>query len=107
MQFFLHAVFMCPKMMQKKALPLMASFCHFETAPLFTYAGCKPADARRLLLAALVGAAHALVALAGVAVAVRADVDRVQTADVLVAVMAAGRHGAMNGLIHDDVPPQS
>ncbi len=59
-----------------------------------------------LLLAALVGAAHALVALAGVAIAARADVDRVQAADILVAVMAAGRHGAMNGLIHDDVPPQ-
>ena len=31
--FFLHSVFVCPKMLRKKALPLMACFSHFETAP--------------------------------------------------------------------------
>ena len=53
---------------------------------------------KRLLL--VVGAAHALVALAGVAVAVRAHVDGVELTVVLAAVMTAGRHGAVNGLIH-------
>jgi len=54
----------------------------------------------RLLL--VVGAAHALVALAGVAVAVRAHVDGLQLAHVLRAVMTAGGNGAMNGLVHDN-----
>ena len=49
----------------------------------------------------VVGAAHALVALAGMAVAVRTHVDGFQLADVLRAVMTAGGHGAMNGLIHE------
>ena len=53
----------------------------------------------RLLLG--VGAAHALVALAGVAVAVRAHVDGFQLAHVLGVVVAAGGHGAMDGLVHD------
>ena len=44
--------------------------------------------------------AHALVALAGVAGAVRAHVDGFELAVVLAAVVAAGRHGAVNGLIH-------
>ena len=33
MPLFLHSVFACPKMLRKKALPLMACFSHFETAP--------------------------------------------------------------------------
>ena len=33
MPFFLHSVFACPKMLRKMALPLMACFSHFETAP--------------------------------------------------------------------------
>ena len=41
------------------------------------------------------------------AVAVRAHVDGLQLADVLGAVVAAGRYGAVNGLIHDDFPPLS
>ena len=53
----------------------------------------------------IVGAAHALVALAGVAVAVRAHVDGVQLAQVLLAVMAAGFNAAVNGLIHGLFPP--
>ena len=52
-----------------------------------------------LLAAALIRAAHALVALAGMTVAVGADVDRVQVAAVLRVVMTAGRNGTMNGLI--------
>ena len=58
------------------------------------------AGTARLLL--VVGAAHALVALAGMAVAVRAHVDGLEFADVLRAVMAAGGHGTMNGLVHDN-----
>ena len=59
-----------------------------------------------LLTAALVGAAHALVALAGMAVAVRADVDAAQLAAVLRAVVTAGRNGTVDGLIfHDAIPP--
>ena len=50
----------------------------------------------------VVGAAHALVALAGVAVAVRAHINGLQLADVLRAVMAAGGHGTMNGLVHNN-----
>ena len=49
----------------------------------------------------VVGSAHALIALAGMAVAIRAHVDGLQFADVLRAVMTAGGHGAMNGLIHE------
>ena len=52
-----------------------------------------------------VGAAHAFIALAGMAVAVRAHVDGFQLADVLLAVMTAGFHAAMNGLIHGYLPP--
>ena len=52
----------------------------------------------RLLL--VVGAAHALVALAGVAGAVRAHVDRLQLAQVSGAVVAAGFNGAANRLVH-------
>ena len=52
-----------------------------------------------LLAAALIRAAHALVALAGMTVAVGADVDRVQVTAVLRVVMTAGRNGTMNGLI--------
>ena len=63
---------------------------------------CAPLPLFGLLLAALVGAAHALVALAGMAIAVRAHADGVELADVPVAVMAAGGHGATNGLIHAD-----
>ena len=51
------------------------------------------------LLAHFIRAAHALVALAGMAVAVRADADRLQLAVVLLIVMAAGSHGAVNGLV--------
>ena len=39
MPFFLHSVFACPKMLRKKALPLMACFSHFETAPFFMESG--------------------------------------------------------------------
>ena len=60
-----------------------------------------------LALFLVVGAAHALVAGAGMAVAVRAHVNRLQLADVLGAVVAAGRYGAVNGLIHDLFPPSS
>ena len=61
-----------------------------------------------LLAAALIRAAHALVALAGMTVAVGADVDRVQVTAVLRVVMTAGRNGTMNGLIfHKEVPPIS
>ena len=66
--------------------------------PLEAREGHRLRGRPRLLL--VVGAAHALVALAGVAVAVRAHVDGFQLADVLRAVMAAGGHGAMNGLVH-------
>ena len=61
-----------------------------------------PLDGSFLFVFLLLGvrAAHALVALAGMAVAVRAHVDGLQLADVLRAVMAAGCHGAMNGLVH-------
>lgn len=62
-----------------------------------------PHFASRRFQAALalgVGAAHALVALAGVAIAVRAHVDGLELAVVLPAVMAAGGHGTMNGLVH-------
>ena len=53
-----------------------------------------------LLAAALVGAAHALVALAGMAVAVCADVDAAQFA------AAAGRNGTVDRLVfHDAIPP--
>ena len=52
-----------------------------------------------LLAAALIRAAHTLVAFAGMTVAVGADVDRVQVTAVLRVVMAAGRNGTMNGLI--------
>ena len=52
------------------------------------------------MAAALVGAAHALVALAGMAVAVRAHVDGAQAAGVAFAVMAAGGDRAMNRLVH-------
>ena len=52
-----------------------------------------------LLAAALVGAAHALVALAGMAVAVCADVNAAQLTAVLRVVVTAGRNGTMNGLI--------
>ena len=60
-----------------------------------------------ILLAHFIRAAHALIALAGMAVAVRADADRLQLAVVLLVVMAAGSHGAMNGLVvrHDIFPP--
>ena len=51
------------------------------------------------LLAHFIRAAHALIALAGMAVAVRADADRLQLAVVLLVVMAAGSHGAVNGLV--------
>ena len=54
----------------------------------------------RLLL--VVGAAHALVALAGMAIAVRAHVDGVELAVVLAAVVAAGSDGTVNALIHTD-----
>ena len=54
------------------------------------------------LLVAFVGAAHALVAAAGMAVAVWRHADALQLASVLRAVMAAGLHGAMNGLIVHD-----
>ena len=57
----------------------------------------------RLLL--IVGAAHAFVALAGMAVAIRAHVDGFQLTDVLLAVMTAGVHAAVNGLIHGFIPP--
>ena len=49
----------------------------------------------------VVGAAHALIAFAGMAVAVRAHVDGLKLAHVLRAVMAAGGYGTMNGLVHD------
>ena len=52
-----------------------------------------------LLAAALIRAAHALVTLTGMTVAVGTDVDCVQVAAVLRVVMAAGRNGTMNGLI--------
>ena len=52
-----------------------------------------------LLAAALIRAAHALVAFAGMTVAVGADVDCAQVTAVLRVVMAAGRNGTMNGLI--------
>ena len=55
---------------------------------------------RLLVLAALVGAAHALITLAGVAAAVRTHVDGVELAGVPVAVMAAGGDRAMNRLVH-------
>ena len=59
-----------------------------------------------LLAAALVGAAHALVALAGMAVAVCADVDAAQFAAVLRVVVAAGRNGTVDRLVfHDAIPP--
>ena len=59
-----------------------------------------------LLAAALVGAAHALVALAGVTVAVCADVDAAQFAAVLRVVVAAGRNGTVDRLVfHDAIPP--
>ena len=41
------------------------------------------------------------------AVAVRAHVDGLQLANVLLAVMAAGFNAAVNGLIHGLFPPQS
>ena len=55
-----------------------------------------------LLAAALVGAAHALVALAGMAVAVCADVDAAQFAAVLRVVVAAGRNGTVDRLVFHD-----
>ena len=59
-----------------------------------------------LLAAALIGAAHALVALAGMAVAVCADVDAAQFAAVLRVVVAAGRNGTVDRLVfHDAIPP--
>lgn len=51
------------------------------------------------LLAHFVGAAHALIALAGMAVAVWAHADGLKLAVVLCIVMAAGSHRAVNGLI--------
>ena len=41
MPFFLHSVFACPKMLRKKALPLMACFSHFETAPFSFHLQCS------------------------------------------------------------------
>ena len=59
-----------------------------------------------LLAAALIGAAHALIALAGMAVAVCADVDAAQLAAVLRVVVAAGRNGTVDCLVfHDAIPP--
>ena len=46
-----------------------------------------------------VGAAHALIALAGMAFAIRADADALQLAVVLLVVVTAGSHGAVNGLV--------
>ena len=59
----------------------------------------RQSAAKAALAADLVGAAHALVALAGMAVAVRGYADALQLALVLRAVVAAGLHGAVNGLI--------
>jgi hypothetical protein len=56
------------------------------------------------LLGHFVGAAHALIALAGMAIAVRAYADGLQLAVVLRVVMAAGSHGAMNGLVVHTFP---
>ena len=59
-----------------------------------------------LLAAALIRAAHALVALSGMTVAVGADVDCAQVTAVLRVVMTAGRNGTVNGLVfHKEVPP--
>ena len=52
-----------------------------------------------LLAAALIRAAHALVAFAGMTVAVGADVDCAQVTAVLRVVMTAGRNGTVNGLV--------
>ena len=61
-----------------------------------------------LLAAALIRAAHALVALSGMTVAVGADVDCAQVTAVLRVVMTAGRNGTVNGLVfHKEVPPIS
>ena len=59
----------------------------------------RQSAAKAALAGDLVGAAHALVALAGMAVAVRGHADALQLALVLRAVVAAGLHGAVNGLI--------
>ena len=56
------------------------------------------------LLGHFVGTAHALVALAGMAIAVRAYADGLQLAVVLLIVMAAGSHGAVNGLVVHTFP---
>ena len=59
-----------------------------------------------LLAAALVGAAHAFVTLAGMAVAVRADVNAAQLTAVLRVVVTAGRNGTVDRLVvHDAIPP--
>ena len=63
-------------------------------------------DVPSLLAAALVGAAHAFVTLAGMAVAVRADVNAAQLTAVLRVVVTAGRNGTVDGLVfHDAIPP--
>ena len=63
-------------------------------------------DVPSLLAAALVGAAHAFVTLAGMAVAVRADVDAAQFTAVLRVVVTAGRNGTVDRLVvHDAIPP--
>ena len=59
-----------------------------------------------LLAAALVGAAHAFVTLAGMAVAVCADIDAAQLTAVLRVVVTAGRNGTVDRLVvHDAIPP--
>lgn len=84
----------------------IAKFLHFAIQAKFAHVNrLRAADVSAvpalhgLLAAALIRAAHALVALSGMTVAVGADVDCAQVTAVLRVVMTAGRNGTVNGLI--------
>ena len=84
----------------------IAKFLHFAIQAKFAHVNrLRAADISAvpalhgLLAAALIRAAHTLVALSGMTVTVGADVDCAQVTAVLRVVMAAGRNGTVNGLI--------
>ena len=84
----------------------IAKFLHFALQAKFAHVNrLRAADVSAvpalhgLLAAALIRAAHALVAFTGMTVAVGADVDCAQVTAVLRVVMTAGRNGTVNGLV--------
>ncbi len=84
----------------------IAKFLHFAIQAKFAHVNrLRAADVSAvpalhgLLAAALIRAAHTLVALSGMTVAVGADVDCAQVTAVLRVVMTAGRNGTVNGLV--------